>query len=92
MAPNGLGLMELLGTLGISGLHHPQLEETVQLHLRVELLALIATWKDFTFVNYLQNLHLLQHHQVVGVNITYLPTTNTDFVNWTNPENVSIPT
>ena len=53
MAPNGLGLMEHRGALGMSGLHHPQLEETVQLHLRVELLALIATWKDFTFVNYL---------------------------------------
>ena len=51
MAPNGLGLMEHRGALGMSGLHHPQLEETVQLHLRVELLALIATWKDFTFVN-----------------------------------------
>ena len=50
MAPNGLGLMEHRGALGMSGLHHPQLEETVQLHLRVELLALIATWKDFTFV------------------------------------------
>ena len=51
LAPNGLGLMEHRGALGMSGLHHPQLEETVQLHLRVELLALIATKKDFTFVD-----------------------------------------
>ena len=55
MAPSGLGLMGLLGALGMSGVHHPQLGGTVQLHLRVELLALIATRIDFTFVKLLRN-------------------------------------
>ena len=50
MTQSGLGLMELLGVLGMSVVPLPQLGETVLLHLRVELLALIVQWKDFTFV------------------------------------------